>query len=301
MVFALLKNCVEYDILHNPQNGVLTQVQNRDKVRGIIESNAAKAAAVVCAVLMAHAVFASARDRLLSFSSYGPDRYADGSLVVDGECYALVWSPAGTSFSGFNADGTPVSADDRVILAAPFAEGGKCRECAFQVPDAEYKELKGGEWAVCLVDTRSIYGDPLGAKDGRPLRVNSWGIVKSGVKIDASASGGESQIASLKGAAASGNRNQSGASPARANRRVKVPNSAKKPRITAMDFTGGVVRLTVADTEPYLTYTISSGDTPADLAEDYAAEVVDGVSNSQVEIAAPKTATRRFFKIIRVE
>ena len=270
-------------------------------MKGIIESNAAKVAAVVCAILMAHATFAGARDRLLSFSSDGPDRYADGSLVVDGECYALVWSPAGTSFSGFNADGTPVSADDRVVLAAPFAEGGKCRECAFQVPAAQYEELKGGEWAVCLVDTRSIYGVPLGAKDGRPLRVNSWGIVKSGVKIDTSASGGEAQIASLKGAAASGNRNQSGASSVRANRRVKVPNSAKKPRITALDFTGGVVRLTVADTEPYLTYTISSGDTPADLAEDYAAEVVDGVSGSQVEIAAPKTAARRFFKIIRVE
>ena len=67
-------------------------------------------------------------DKVLRFSTVGPDRYADGSVVVDGECYALVWSPAGKTFSGFNADGTPVSSRDRVVLAGALAQGGKCRE-----------------------------------------------------------------------------------------------------------------------------------------------------------------------------
>ena len=61
----------------------------------------------------------SIQDRLLRFSTPGPDRYADGSLVLDGECYALVWSPKGTAFAGFNADGTVVSSNDRIVLAAP--------------------------------------------------------------------------------------------------------------------------------------------------------------------------------------
>ena len=148
---------------------------------------------------------------------------------------------------------------------------------------------------MCLVDTRSLYGVPAGAKDGRPLRVNRWGIVKSGVKVDASAGDSESPMASLEGA------KRSSSASARANRRTEIPRSAKTPRITAMDITGSQVRLTVADTEPYLTYTISSGKTPADLVEDYASEVVDGVSGSQVEITAPKTAARRFFRVTRAE
>ena len=38
------------------------------------------------------------------FSTEGPDRYMDGSVVLDGECYALVWSTDGV-FEGFSADG----------------------------------------------------------------------------------------------------------------------------------------------------------------------------------------------------
>lgn len=252
---------------------------------------------MACAMMLSCIAFAGQNDKLISFSSSGPDHYADGSLVLDGECYALVWSPAGTSFSGFNADGTPVSADDRVVLAAPLAEGGKCRDCYFQIPAAEYNDLKDGEWAVCLVDTRTLYGVPAGAKDGKPLRVNRWGVVNSGVNV--SAGDNESPLASLNGAAASGAKRSAGA--ARATMRTEVPRSAKTPRITAMDITGGLVRLTVTDTEPYLMYTISSGKTPAGLVEDYSAEVVDGDSGAQVEIAVPKTATRRFFKVVRAE
>ena len=39
----------------------------------------------------------SIEDKVLRFSTLGIDRYADGSAVVDGECYALVWSPKGSS------------------------------------------------------------------------------------------------------------------------------------------------------------------------------------------------------------
>lgn len=65
--------------------------------------------------------FAGITDYVATFSTPGPDRYADGTVVADGECYALVWSPKGSTFAGFSADGTTVSSADRVVLAAPLA------------------------------------------------------------------------------------------------------------------------------------------------------------------------------------
>ena len=131
---------------------------------------------MVCIMLLSGGAFAGIEDKVIKFSASGIDRYADGSVVVDGECYALVWSPKGSVFAGFNADGTVVSPDDRLVLAAPLAKDGKCRDAIFQVPAAEYAELDGGEWAVCLVDTRMGDGVPAGVFDGRPLRVNRWGL-----------------------------------------------------------------------------------------------------------------------------
>ena len=103
-----------------------------------------KIAGLIC-LLMVSVAFSGMDDKVLRFSTPGPDRYADGSRVLDGECYALVWSPKGSAFAGFNADGMAVSANDRVVLAAPLAQDGKCRDAIFQVPADEYSELAGGE------------------------------------------------------------------------------------------------------------------------------------------------------------
>ena len=70
--------------------------------------------------------YGSMQDKLARFSTPGPDCYTDGTIVMDGECYALVWSPAGTTFSGFNADGTAASSRDRVVLAGELAQDGRC-------------------------------------------------------------------------------------------------------------------------------------------------------------------------------
>ncbi len=47
---------------------------------------------------------AAVNDLVLTFSSTGPDRYQDGTQVLDGECYALVWLPSGST--GFALAGT---------------------------------------------------------------------------------------------------------------------------------------------------------------------------------------------------
>ena len=250
---------------------------------------------VVLAVVCCSAVaYGSMRDKLARFSTSGPDRYTDGTVVRDGECYALVWSPAGTTFSGFNADGTPVSSNDRVVLAGALAQGGRCRDAVFQIPAKDYEELQGGEWAVCLVDTRMVNGVPAGVQDNKPLRVNRWGIISGGVNITEA---GSSSLRLMSG----GTRSVASALPVRANNLSAVPPNLMPPQITAIEVGDGEVWLGVGGTVPYLSYTIMSGETPNDLKEDYFSEVVDGDANSEIAIGTVKSVKRRFFKVKRAE
>ena len=249
----------------------------------------AVAAVIVCAAC----AFGSMQDKLARFSTPGPDRYADGSIVQDGECYALVWSPAGTAFAGFNADGTPVSSRDRVVLAGALAQDGKCRDAVFQIPAAEYEALEGGEWAVCLVDTRNLAGVPTGTRNGKPVRVNRWGIVSGGVNIT-DASSTKPRLAATGGT-------RSVASVARATNLSAVPQNLLPPQITAIELADGEVWLAVDGTVPYLDYTIISSETPNDFKPDYFSEVVEGDGRSEIAIGTIQSAKRRFFKVKRAE
>ena len=250
------------------------------------------------AILLFSYADAGIKDVALRFSASGTDRYADGSSVPDGECYALVWSPKGKSFSGFNADGTAASQSDRVVLAGALAENGKCRDSVFQVPAEEYDKLKSGNWAVCLVDTRTADGVPAGVGDGsRPLRVNRWGIVAGDVEVVAAGS-------STKLSLASGVRRAAKAAPASgacADTLSAVPDSVTQPRITGFEVVDGVARLTVEGTVPFLTYTISAGDTPDALTADDAAGWVDGDTAKPIEIETDAVKGSRFFKVTRAE
>ena len=240
-------------------------------------------------------------DRLISFSSTGQDSYADGTIVPDGECYALVWSPAGKTFSGFNADGTAASALDRVVLAGPLALDGRCRDSLFQIPADTYQALEGGEWAVCLVDTRRANGVPAGVKDGKPVRVNRWGIVNGGVKIEPATA---SKLAVAPVAGKTRSRVSASASTAtgvRATNLSTVPANAQSPTITAMDLSDGIVTLFVADTVPYLTYTIESGPRLNIFAIDGWADKVDGDAASEIVLETESISPTRFFRVIRAE
>ena len=261
----------------------------------------ARIMAVAAVIVCAACAFGSMQDKLARFSTPGPDRYADGTIVRDGECYALVWSPAGTAFAGFNADGTPVSSRDRVVLAGALAQDGKCRDAVFQIPAAEYEALKGGEWAVCLVDTRNLAGMPTGTRNGKPVRVNRWGIIAGGVEITDAAStkprlaaGGTRSVASDGGRGAT-------ALPVRANRLSAVPPNLAPPQITAIEVADGEVWLAVDGTVPYLDYTIISSETPNDFKPDYFSEVVEGDGRSEIAIGTIQSAKRRFFKVKRAE
>ena len=251
--------------------------------------------------------YGSMQDRLARFSTPGPDCYTDGTIVMDGECYALVWSPAGTTFSGFNADGTAASSRDRVVLAGELAQDGRCPDAVFQIPAKEYEALAGGEWTVCLVDTRNLAGVPTGVRNGKPLRVNRWGIVSGGVNITDAASARPRLAAATPGgtrsSASDGGRGATAlpASAARATNLSAVPPNLAPPQITAIEVADGEVWLGVDGTVPYLDYTIISGETPNDLKPDYFAEVVEGNGRSEIAIGTSESPKRRFFKVKRAE
>lgn len=251
---------------------------------------------------LSHAAVAAIGDKVVCFSTEGADCYADGTPVADGECYALVWSPKGTAFAGFNADGTAISAADSVILAAPLAQGGRCRDTLFQIPADQYAELEGGEWAVCLVDTRMANGMPAGVSNNAPLRVNRWGQVKNEVKISTASTLALDGIVAPK---AGGCSLLAAAAPpetgACADTLSAVPDSVTQPRIIGFEVVDGVARLTVEDTVPFLTYTISAGDTPDALAADDAADWVDGNTTKPIEIETDAVKGSRFFKVTRAE
>lgn len=244
--------------------------------------------------LLSRAIFAGAIDDVaLRFSTPGPDRYADGTIVLDGECYALVWAPDGKSFSGFNADGTAASPLDRVVLAGPLALGGHCRDAIFQVPKAEHDALVGGTWSVCLVDTRRANGVPAGCRDGKPLRVNRWVAVEGGVKVaSASAVGALRSRAMAKGSSTG----------VRATTRSEVPASTPAPVITAMEVSDGVASLWVADTVDYLTYTIESCDSLGNFRKDTYADKRDGVGEDyEILLETDAPGKTRFFRVTRAE
>ena len=88
--------------------------------------------------------------QVIDFFTEGPDTYADGTVVQDGECYALVWSADGV-FEGIKVDGTAKDSNDEVVYIGAFAKGGKCKPVSFQFKDAKFS---GGQFEMWLLDTR---------------------------------------------------------------------------------------------------------------------------------------------------
>ena len=157
---------------------------------------------------LAVASFAAVDDTLISFSTPGPDKYADGTDVLAGEVYALVWSADG-QFDGIKADGTTVDPADKVVLLAGVAKQGAngtyCPPLLYQVDADLAKTLANGVYAVYLLDTRVAAADGAVAvggvdENGKLKAVNSYGAVSG----DTAASAGTAAITTAKTTAIGG-------------------------------------------------------------------------------------------------
>lgn len=126
-------------------------------------------------------IAADMTSKLVTFSSVG-DKYADGTPVLDGEFYALCWSPSST-FGGMNANLAPLREGDEVLRVASLAKGGKCPPVVFVLDGA--KAHSDGYYFVFLLDTRTSANTLADVVGGKPVSVN--GVAAADYAADASA------------------------------------------------------------------------------------------------------------------
>lgn len=226
--------------------------------------------------LLAAATFAGKDNVVVTFYTNGPDKYADGSQVLDGETYALVWTKDGATFQGIKADGTAVG-DNKVVLKAPVAKGGKCPFIKFEI-DEEYAEqnFKGGTWGVYLLDTRT-FAATLGA-DGKPVATGALGSAVNGYGAVATASTA-TQFVSANAATT---------------KAVEAPADKGEVKIRDIKLVDGKVFIYVSGTVSSAAYAVAEGATP-DAMTTQSAEV--GNTAGDMIIVRDQKAGGAFFKV----
>ena len=233
-------------------------------------------------MLAAAAAFAGAKNTMISFSTPGPDKYADGTTVLDGECYALIWTPAGAAFGGIQANGTAV-APSKLACAVGIAKDGKCPSVVFQI-DADYAEANyaNGTWGVYLLDTRMVKNGvvTVGCVGGKPQTVNGSAYVT------AAGNGGLASAGAATAAVAGSD--------------AVIPDEAKNLEIKSIKIEGANVIVKAVGTVPYLQYGISAGATPDALSATEDAPVTGAADVAEeITIVTPATGDAKFFQVIR--
>jgi len=233
---------------------------------------------------LSFAALAAVDDVLLMFSTKGPDTYSDGRDVLAGECYALCYVTDASSFK-IKADGT-ATAGGEVLVTAPVAapmEDGKgmhCPNLVYSVSSAKVASLKGGSYAVYLLDTRvpdasSESGYKVaGLANGKAAVVNGAGEVAAGGSIDAEGS----MISSYNGSPVEGV--------------VFVESVVDRPTITAINVDGADVVLKVSGLSPAVGYKVLTGAGPAGVST-----VVNDFTRSGDTFTVSKDAGQ-FFKVV---
>lgn len=218
---------------------------------------------------------AAANDLVVSFSTPGPDKYADGRTVLDGEYYALVWSK---DLSAFGIDASGAGSGGEVVLKAPVAKNGRCPAVMFEV-DASLvsSRYSGGKWAVYLLDTRKFSageGGEIVARVGGD--VNTFGLVAE------AAVGGT--IASVFGVAAAADSIADG-------------KSVPAPEVTDILLDGSNVYIYAKGTVPYLSYGLKAGDDPAAVTQTVGDAQGGQINEADEIIFVAPAGEKGFFKV----
>lgn len=243
-------------------------------------------AIAVCTSVFASS-FGAANDTVLSFSTPGPDRYADGSKVLNGESYALVWTADGATFGGLSSECRTLLATDKLVLVAPLAKYWKCPVTIIEISAADAAQYEGGSFALYLLDTRVRGSDgkiSLAAyKDGRPQVVNSLGAADAEDAV-ASADGVAGSIRTLSSV-------KLGA--------VGVYTEIERPTIAAMKIDGAKIKLEVKGTSPAADYYVVPGGTPASFSSALNATLEKKEDSAVFTFEKPEEPAE-FYKVIGV-
>ena len=241
-----------------------------------------KSLMAVLAVAATSVALAGQDNMLATFSTKGPDCYADGTVVKDGECYALVWTHTNAVFQGITVDGKAVGSQDenRVLCIAPLAKDGHCREVVVEVNKVLADLYAGsGTFSLHLLDTRT-------AADGTPGGVDA-GVNGFGAAQEFTLSASE-QFQSVTATNA-----------ALVATATVLPASIPQPKIKSIEVKNGIVRLTVERTSKMVRYGVSSGATPNALASDPDFAPQDGDDAGDIVIEAPAKGNSGFFSVGR--
>jgi len=201
---------------------------------------------------------------LMTFSTVGPDCYADGTEVLDGEYYALVWQTEAAGDVKFTMSGAVADCDDAVVLRAlPRAKGGKCRLTSFAIDSARLPKLSAtGMLKLYLLDTR-VFVDGV-ARDGGLESVQASVPVTATCKVTTGSTAGALAVKSF---AAS-----------------QLSSDVPSPRITGISVAEDFVTLTIADTVDGINYTTVDPFTGKGNGE---SAVVTGKTGAEVQLKVP--------------
>lgn len=217
----------------------------------------------------------------ITFSTQGPDKYADDSVVKDGEAYALVWSADG-AFEGLNADGSAKDANDKVLFIGNFAKGGRCGTVAFEVAG---ECAESGFFDLWLLDTRVF-------DNGQVVKVGKVGdkvTISRAVKATATVTAS----ATVPGSAAGVEGGVVAAAP------TVNPATVPAPKISGLSFDrdqngNRVVVLEIQNSVPGVNYAAASGASPEAVGET-AGGLTSG-NGGTITIIRPATEGTQFFK-----
>lgn len=229
-------------------------------------------------------------DPIYNFWTYGPDKYSDGSLVLKGERYVLVWAEDGVSEVTFNADGT-VNGGAIVEVVRTENEDGSCHRYMFEVDVARMSDYPGGTWCVYLLDTRRWDANGNVSVSDELDIVNAAGIVDGSQVLLKPAGDYRPDKTKLK------------ENPCVAATPSAVPEGTVDPVITDIRIDGAEVCVSATNTVPYIQYTLLSADAPdADKFEPAGSAPQTGAADLEgaLEFRLPLSESgKAFFKVGR--
>ena len=240
-----------------------------------------KTITLFAAAALSGAAFAAANDVLITFSTKGPDTYADGSYVLDGERYALCWSK---DFSKFSIGANGVATGGKIVLSAPVAKNRRCPTIVFEVNAKKAAtEYADGSYAVYLLDTRKYADGQVVGLAGGTSSVNASGAIGAALNVNVGS------IASY-----------TSTSSAAANTGTSVPADVPQPEITGIRILDGNVYVTVKGTVPFLAYSLTESATPdGEGAATAAAQSGADSQDEEITLVTPAKEGGAFLKVGR--